>query len=83
MYMYMYSYLYRYVYMDMFMYNCDYVIRHLSLLNHTVVLYDCKEIRNDLKISIEDLRNNIYEIPRYDCNEIPKIFNIRFSRPVI
>ena len=27
-------------------------------------------------ISIEDLRNNIYEIPRYDCNEIPKIFNI-------
>lgn len=42
--------------MDMFMYNCDYVIRHLSLLNHTVVLYDCKEIRNDLKISIEDLR---------------------------
>jgi hypothetical protein len=37
--------------MDMFLYGCDYVIRNLSLMNHTVVLYDTKEILRDLKLT--------------------------------
>jgi hypothetical protein len=37
--------------MDMFLYGCDYVIRNLSLMNHTVVLYDTKEILRELKLT--------------------------------
>ena len=42
--------------MDMFVYGCPKVIRYLSLLNHTVVLYDQKEILDCLGINQEHLR---------------------------
>jgi hypothetical protein len=42
--------------MDMFVYGCTRVLRYLSLLNHTVVLYDTKEILNNLGISQKELR---------------------------
>jgi 5'-3' exonuclease len=37
--------------MDMFVYGCTRVIRYLSLLNHTCVLYEQKEILNELRIT--------------------------------
>jgi hypothetical protein len=42
--------------MDMFVYGCPRVFRYLSLMNHTVVLYDLPKILNELEISEEDLR---------------------------
>jgi len=42
--------------MDMFVYGCDRVIRYLSLLNKTAVLYDTKEILNTLGITQKELR---------------------------
>jgi flap endonuclease-1 len=42
--------------MDMFVYGCTRVLRYLSLLNHTVVLYDTKEILNNLGITQKELR---------------------------
>jgi len=42
--------------MDMFVYGCNKVIRYLSLMNHTVVIYDTKEILNDLGITQKELR---------------------------
>jgi 5'-3' exonuclease len=37
--------------MDMFLYDCKLIVRHISLLNHTIVLYDCGKILHDLKLS--------------------------------
>ena len=42
--------------MDMFVYGCTRVIRHISLLNKTCVLYDMKSILSDLQISITTFR---------------------------
>jgi 5'-3' exonuclease len=42
--------------MDMFVYGCSRVIRYLSLLNHTAVIYDVKGILNNLGISQKELR---------------------------
>jgi flap endonuclease-1 len=42
--------------MDMFVYGCNKVIRYLSLLNHTAVLYDTKGILEKLEISQKELR---------------------------
>jgi len=42
--------------MDMFVYGCTNVIRYLSLLNHTVVIYDLKEILNTLKMTQKEFR---------------------------
>lgn len=42
--------------MDMFIYGCPRVLRYLSLLNHTFVLYDTKKILNKLNITQDDLR---------------------------
>ncbi len=42
--------------MDMFVYGCPRVIRYLSLLNHTAVVYDVKGILNNLGISQKQLR---------------------------
>lgn len=42
--------------MDMFVYGCPRVIRYLSLLNHTAVLYDTTKILNSLGISQKELR---------------------------
>lgn len=37
--------------MDMFVYGCTRVIRYISLLNHTTVLYDQQKILNELRIT--------------------------------
>lgn len=37
--------------MDMFLYDCKIIVRHISLLNHTIVMYDCSKILKDLKLS--------------------------------
>jgi len=37
--------------MDMFLYKCPYVIRNLSLMKHTVMLYDTQSILNDLNMN--------------------------------
>jgi hypothetical protein len=42
--------------MDMFVYGCPRVIRYLSLLNHTAVLYDMKGILNELGVTQKELR---------------------------
>ena len=42
--------------MDMFVYGCTRVLRHVSLLKHTVILYDMDIILKDLKMSIADFR---------------------------
>jgi hypothetical protein len=42
--------------MDMFVYGCPRVIRYMSLLNHTAVLYDTKSILETLGINQKDLR---------------------------
>jgi flap endonuclease-1 len=41
--------------MDMFIYGCPRVLRYLSLLNHTFVLYDSKKILNKLEMNQSDL----------------------------
>ena len=43
--------------MDMFVYGCPRVIRYLSLLNHTAVIYHVKGILNNLGITQSDLRD--------------------------
>jgi flap endonuclease-1 len=42
--------------MDMFVYGCTRVIRYLSLLNHTAVIYNMDGILNDLGITQKELR---------------------------
>ena len=42
--------------MDMFVYGCPRVIRYLSLLNHTAVIYDVKGILSNLGITQKELR---------------------------
>jgi len=37
--------------MDMFLYGCPFVIRHLSLMKHSVVLYDTTAILKELEMS--------------------------------
>jgi 5'-3' exonuclease len=42
--------------MDMFVYGCTRVLRYMSLLNHSVVLYDIKGILQNLGITQNELR---------------------------
>ena len=43
--------------MDMFVYGCTRVMRHISLLNHTVVFYNTNGILRELKIHMKDFRD--------------------------
>ena len=43
--------------MDMFVYGCNRVLRYLSLLNSTVVMYDTTVILNDLGLSYKDFKD--------------------------
>ena len=43
--------------MDLFVYGCPRVLRYLSLLHKTVVIYDLKTILNELHMSMGDFRN--------------------------
>jgi len=42
--------------MDMFLYGCPRVLRYLSIMNHTFVLYDTRQILNRLQINQNELR---------------------------
>ena len=42
--------------MDLFLYGCPRVLRYLSLLNETMVMYNLSEILNELKINLTDFR---------------------------
>lgn len=42
--------------MDMFLYNCPYVLRGVSLLNHTVTFYDTVQVLKDLEMSERDFK---------------------------
>ena len=42
--------------MDMFVYGCPRVLRYLSLMNHTFVLYDTKKILNKIEMAPNELR---------------------------
>ena len=42
--------------MDMFVYGCSRVLRYISLLNHTVVLYNTKDILEELGINQKEFR---------------------------
>lgn len=43
--------------MDLFVYGCTRVMRHLSLLNHTIVFYNIHNILKDLKIPMNNFRD--------------------------
>jgi flap endonuclease-1 len=64
--------------MDMFVYGCTRVIRYFSLLNHTVVVYDVKNILNELGITQKELREicvlsgTDYNL---ECDETKDTFN--------
>lgn len=53
--------------MDMFLYGCNYIIRHISLLNHTAVLYDRNKILSDLNMSSQ-IFNEIMILSGTDYN---------------
>ena len=42
--------------MDMFVYGCNRVLRHLSVINETVLMYKMDNILTDLKMSMTDFR---------------------------
>ena len=42
--------------MDMFLYGCDYVLRGLSLQNHSVLLYDMNSILRELNMDLQLFR---------------------------
>ena len=42
--------------MDLFVYGCTRVIRHISLLNHTVIFYNIQSILRELNISMRDFK---------------------------
>jgi 5'-3' exonuclease len=64
--------------MDMFVYGCPRVVRYMSLLNHTAVVYDMKGILNNLGITQKDLRDicvlsgTDYNIECDDSNTLTK-----------
>ena len=64
--------------MDMFVYGCPRVIRYLSLLNHTAVIYDVKGILNNLGVTQSNLRDicvlsgTDYNIECDDSNTLTK-----------
>ncbi len=41
---------------DLFAYGCPRVLKYISLINHTTVLYTLSDILNDLDLSLEDFR---------------------------
>jgi flap endonuclease-1 len=53
--------------MDMFLYGCNRVIRHLSVLNHTLVYYDTEMILSDLKMG-EEIFQDILILSGTDYN---------------
>jgi 5'-3' exonuclease len=70
--------------MDMFVYGCPRVIRYLSLMNHTIVLYNTSQILNDLGLSQKEFREvcvisgTDYNINSDDddCPNLPKTLKL-------
>ena len=66
--------------MDMFVYGCPRVIRYLSLLNHTAVIYHLKDILENLGISQKELREicilsgSDYNINIDNCKNAPNLY---------
>ena len=42
--------------MDMFAYGCSRILRHISLIKHTVLLYDLRTILHQLRMTIDEFR---------------------------
>lgn len=42
---------------DMFLYNCPYILRNLSLINHTVIHYDVGKVYRELKLTRKSFRD--------------------------
>jgi 5'-3' exonuclease len=53
--------------MDMFVYGCDRVIRHISMLNHTAIFYDTGRILKDINMT-EDVFRDIMVLSGTDYN---------------
>ena len=75
--------------MDMFVYGCSRVLRHMSLLKHTIILYDFDSILKDLELSEKDFREimilagtdyNIHQ--NVSLNESLKWFNEYSNSPI-
>jgi hypothetical protein len=69
--------------MDMFVYGANRVLRYLSLINHTVVLYDTEKLLNELDITQQELREicvlsgNDYSEQLDDCeNKLRKVLKL-------
>jgi hypothetical protein len=61
--------------MDMFLYGCNRVIRHISLLNHTVIYYDMEIILKELKMSEENFREiMVVSGTDYNINKFTNLF---------
>ena len=43
--------------MDLFVYGCNRVLRYLSLLNKTVIMYDLKHMMNELQLTHDEFRS--------------------------
>ena len=69
--------------MDMFVYGCKYVVRHMSLINQTILLYKTDEILNELNLTfpmfkqISVLSGTDYNI--YD-NDVSLIETLKWYR---
>ena len=80
--------------MDMFVYGCQRVIRYISLLNHTIVLYDNKEILNTLQMTQQELREicvisgtdyNMYNADNKQTHNLQQTLKLfyRFKKQII
>jgi len=57
--------------MDLFLYGCPRVLRYLSLLNESMVLYNLSEILKELEISLNDFRQIcVLSVTDYNNNNI-------------
>lgn len=74
--------------MDMFIYGCPRVLRYLSLLKSSVVMYDLRGIINSLRIPFEDFQNicvlagtdyNLLSEDSLDLNRALKLY-ARYSK---
>jgi flap endonuclease-1 len=53
--------------MDMFVYGCERVVRHLSMLNHTAIFYDTERILREINMT-EDVFRDIMVLSGTDYN---------------
>ena len=60
--------------MDMFVYGCPRVLRYFSLLNHNVIVYNVKDILNDLQLEQKELREIcVLSGTDYNINQYTKL----------